>query len=397
MERAVAGTVIASAVRTPIGAFGGALSLVPAPKLAAVAVRAAVERAGVAPDRVDEVFMGCVLTAGLGQAPARQAALYAGLPESVRCTTVGKVCGSGLESVILGDRAIRCGDADVVVAGGMESMSRAPYLLPEVRRGQRMGHGRLIDSMIGDGLWDPYNDFHMGSAAELCAREKGISREEQDAHAAESYRRALAAIEAGTFAAEIVPVEVKDGKGRVTIVDTDEEPARGRLDRIPTLRPAFERDGTVTAANASSISDGAAALLLLSSERAEELGVRPLARIVAHAGHAQDPAWFTTAPAYAIEKALARAGLSVGDIDLFEINEAFSVVSCAVVRQLGLDPDRVNVHGGAVALGHPIGASGARILVTLIHALRRRGGGRGVASLCIGGGEALAVVVEAEA
>ncbi len=387
-------TVIAGAARTPIGSFGGALSTVPAPRLGAAAIREALARARVNSTDVDEVYMGCVLTAGVGQAPARQAALHAGLPIGVRCTTVGKVCGSGLKSVMLADQAIRCRDAEIVVAGGMENMSLAPYLLPRARWGYRMGHGTITDSMVGDGLWDPYNDYHMGNAAELCARERNVSREEQDALAAESYRRALAAIEEGRFREEIVPVEVPRPKGDPLIVETDEEPGRGRLDRMPVLRPAFEEDGTVTAANASSINDGAAALVLLSAERAESLNVRPIARVVSQAGHAQEPEWFTTAPAYAIEKALARAGLTIADIDLFEINEAFSVVSCAVSRMLGLDPARVNVNGGAVALGHPIGASGARILVTLLYAMQQRDARRGVASLCIGGGEAVALVVE---
>ncbi|RMF22233.1 MAG: acetyl-CoA C-acetyltransferase [Deltaproteobacteria bacterium] len=390
-------TIIAGAARTAIGSFGGALSRVPAPRLGAAAIAEAVRRAGVPPADVDEVYMGCVLTAGAGQAPARQAALYAGLPKSVRCTTVGKVCGSGLKSVMLGDQAIRCGDAEVVVAGGMENMSMAPYLLPQARSGHRMGHGALRDSMILDGLWDPYNDFHMGNAAELCAREKSVSREEQDAFAAESYRRALEAIEQGLFSDEIAPVEVPGRKGETLRIDRDEEPGRGSIERIPSLRPAFDKSGTVTAANASSINDGAAALVLTSAARARSLGLRPLARIVAQAGHAQDPAWFTTAPVYAIEKVLAKAGLTTADIDLFEINEAFSVVSCAVNRMLDLDPARVNVAGGAVALGHPIGASGARILVTLLYAMRRRNARRGLASLCIGGGEAVAVVVEREA
>ena len=387
-------TVIGGAARTPIGSFGGALSTIPAPRLGAVAIGDAPARGKVAAPSSEESYRGCVLTAGGGQPPARQAALHAGLPESARCPTVGKVCGSGLKSVMLGDQAIRCGDAEVVVAGGMENMSLAPYVLPQARSGYRMGNGALLDTMILDGLWDPYNNYHMGNAAELCASEKEVSREEQDAFAAESYRRALAAIEEGRFRDEIVAVEVPQRKGDPRIVVTDEEPARGRIDRIQSLRPAFDQQGTVTAANASSINDGAAALVLVSSERAGRLGLRPLGRIVAQASHAQEPAWFTTAPAYAIEKALAKAELTTDDIDLFEINEAFSVVSCAVNRMLGLDPARVNVNGGAVALGHPIGASGARILVTLLYAMEQRGARRGLASLCIGGGEAVALIVE---
>ncbi|MCS6856090.1 MAG: thiolase family protein [Sandaracinaceae bacterium] len=384
---------ICSAVRTPIGAFQGVLQEVSAPELGARAIRAAVERAGLGPDEIDEVFMGNVLSAGLGQAPARQAARRAGLPDRVPATTVSKVCGSGMQAVILGARAILLGDAEIVVAGGMESMSQAPYLLPNARKGMRMGHGQVIDSMIHDGLWDPYRNWHMGNAGELCARELRISREEQDAYAESSYRRALRAQEAGEFCKEIVPVSV-EGKGGPSLVSEDEEPKRVQFAKIPTLRPVFEKEGTITAANASKINDGASALVLASGEAVHARKLEPLARLVAYGGHAQAPEWFTTAPAKAMQAACARAGLGVADIDLFEINEAFAVVALAAIRELNLDPERVNVWGGAIALGHPIGASGARILTTLIHALQRFEKKRGLASLCIGGGEALAVLVE---
>ena len=386
--------VIAAAARTPIGSFMGALSTVPGPKLGAVAIKAAVERAGIDPEQVDECIMGCVLPAGVGQAPARQAALFAGLPESTHCMTINKVCGSGLKAVMLAAQAIMCGDADVVVAGGMENMSLAPYIMPKARTGFRMGHGQVVDGMVHDGLWDPYNDFHMGNAAEICAAEKDISRERQDAFARESYLRALASQEAGKFAAEIAPVAVPQRRGDPVMVDTDEEPGKGRPDKMGKLRPAFKKDGTVTAANASSINDGAAALVLMSAKKAEKLGVKPMARLVGYATHAQAPEWFTTAPAFAIEKALTRTDLNREDIDLWETNEAFSVVSLAVEDHVGYDPEKVNIWGGAVALGHPIGGSGARIMVTLLHQLQDTDGGKGCASLCIGGGEAVAVIVE---
>jgi acetyl-CoA C-acetyltransferase len=338
--------------------------------------------------------MGCVLPAGIGQAPARQAALGAGLPQGVPCTTVNKVCGSGLKTVTLGAQAVANGDAEVVVAGGMESMSNAPYLLAKAREGLRMGHKELVDSLILDGLWDPYGNVHMGNCAELCAREQGFDRAAQDAHAAESYRRALRAQAEGKFRAEIAAVEVPQRKGPPKRVDTDEEPGRGDVAKLGALKPSFQKDGTVTAGNASSINDGAAAVVLMTRARAAQHGLEPLARIRGFAQHAQAPEWFTTAPAPAIERAIARAGLTKADIDLYEINEAFSVVSLANNKLLGIDPARVNVHGGAVALGHPIGASGARVLVTLLHAMMDRGARTGCASLCIGGGEAIAVVVE---
>ncbi len=387
--------VIVGAARTPVGSFLGSLSTVPAPRLGAVAIAEALRRAGVPGDQVDEVLMGCVLQGGIGQAPARQAAIFAGLPDSVPCTTVHKVCGSGLKTVMMAAQAVRAGDAECVVAGGMENMSLAPYALEAARTGYRMGNGQVVDLMIKDGLWDPYNDFHMGMAAEKCAAERGISREAQDAFAAESYRRAQAAIAEGRFRDEIVPVTVPQKRGDPVVVDTDEEPGRGRIDKIPTLRPAFQKDGTVTAGNASSINDGAAAVVVMSRQAAEAAGAKPLARIVAATQHAQDPAWFTTAPAYAIQALLAKTGLSKDDVDLYEINEAFAVVSLAVNEIVGLDPARVNVNGGAVAIGHPIGASGARILTTLLYAMKARGARRGVASLCIGGGEAVAMLVEA--
>jgi acetyl-CoA C-acetyltransferase len=385
--------VIVGAARTPIGSFLGALSTVSAPALGAVAIRAALERAGVAPADVDEVYMGCVLPAGLGQAPARQAALAAGLPPGVPCNTVNKMCGSGLETVILGYRAVATGDRDVVVAGGMESMSNAPYLLPKARTGARMGAFEVVDSMINDGLVDAYSHQHMGECAELCAREKGISREAQDAFAAESYRRSLAAQQAGLFQAEIAAVTVP-GRGGDTVVDSDEEPGRGSIDKLPKLRPAFQKEGTVTAGNASSINDGAAAVVLMSRAEAEKRGLPILALVVAHGHHAQAPEWFTTAPAPAIASACRKAGWEPQNVDLWEINEAFAVVSLANNQMLGLDAARVNVSGGAVALGHPIGASGARVLVSLLYGMKRTGARTGGASLCIGGGEGIALLVE---
>jgi acetyl-CoA C-acetyltransferase len=384
---------IVGAKRTPIGSYQGALSSLPAPALGAVAVQAAIEHAHVAPDQVQQVLLGNVLSAGIGQAPARQASLGAGIPNTVPCTTVSKVCGSGLEAVVLATRAILLHDADVAVAGGMEAMSRVPYYLEQARQGYRMGDGKLIDGMIKDGLWDPYNDFHMGAAGELCSREYGLDRESQDAFARESYRRALGAIESGSFRAETASVVVPARGGDVT-VSVDEEPARGKPEKFAALRPAFAKDGAITAANASSISDGAAALVLCSERAVTQHGLEPLARVVGYGGAAQAPEWFTTAPAKAIDTTLGKLGMTCADIDLWEINEAFSCVTMACSRLAGLDPERVNVNGGAVALGHPIGASGARILVTLLHALALRSLRRGLATLCIGGGEAVAVVIE---
>lgn len=385
---------IVGTARTPIGSYLGALSSLSAPKLGAVAIRAALERSRVAPDQVGEVYMGNVLSAGIGQAPARQAAIFAGLPNTVPCTTVNKVCGSGLQAVVLAAKSLLLGDAEVAVAGGMESMSNVPYYLREARSGYRMGDGKLVDGMIFDGLWDPYNDFHMGNAGELCAKEYGLTRELQDEFARESYRRALEAARSGAFAAEIVPVEVPQKKGDPLLVKEDEEPGRGDPSKFGKLRPAFTKDGTITAANASSINDGAAAVTLATEDYVKRHGLESLGRIVGWGYAAQAPEWFTTAPAKAIERTLARLGLKVSDIDLWEINEAFSCVALACTRLAGLDPRQVNVRGGAVALGHPIGASGARVLVTLLHALRDLGKRRGLATLCIGGGEAVAVVVE---
>lgn len=386
--------VIVSAARTPIGSFGGALSSLTAPQLGAVAIAEALRRAKIEGAAVDEVLMGCVLPAGVGQAPARQAAIRAGLPSSVGAVTVNKVCGSGLKTVAMAYQAIRAGDAEVVVAGGMESMSNAPYLLPKARTGYRMGNGELVDGMIHDGLWDPYNDFHMGQAGELCARERRIDRERQDAYAARSYQRAQQAIESGAFKEEIVPVEVAQKKGPALVVDQDEEPGRGNVAKLPSLRTAFAKEGTITAGNASSINDGAAALVVMSAERAGALGVTPIARIVGHSTYAHQPEWFTTAPAGAIKALLSRTGQRVEDVDQWEVNEAFAVVALANQDELGLPEDRVNVRGGAIALGHPIGCSGARILTTLLHTLKHRDERRGVASLCIGGGEGIALMVE---
>jgi acetyl-CoA C-acetyltransferase len=385
--------VILSAARTPIGAFQGSLASFPAHTLGAKALVAAIERAGLTPQEIDQVNLGCVLTAGQGQAPARQAALAAGCPVSTGAITLNKVCGSGMRAVMIAANDLRCGDYKVVAAGGMESMSQAPYLAAGVRDGLRLGHGKLIDSAIHDGLWDPYNDLHMGNCAELCAAEYKFTREEQDAFSVESYRRAKEAWEKGLFAEEIVPVSIAGKKG-ATVVDRDEEPFKVDLAKIGGLRPAFQKDGTVTAGNASKINDGAAALVLTTAAHAARLGKKPIARILAHASLAQKPEWFTTAPVGAARALLERAGIKAADVDLWEVNEAFAVVAQAFLRDLDLPADRVNVRGGAVALGHPIGSSGARIVVTLLHALRERGARLGVAAICIGGGEATAILVE---
>ena len=384
--------VVVSAARTPLGSFHGALSSVHAAKLGAIAIKAAVERAGIDPELVEQAFMGCVLPAGLGQAPARQAVRFAGLPEHVCATTINKVCGSGLRTVMLAAQEIMCGNAEVVIAGGMENMSQAPYALAKARTGYRMGNGALEDLMIKDGLWDPYGDQHMGKYAEKCAAEHGISRERQDDFAAESYKRALRATAEGAFKDEIVPVEVPQRKGDPKIVDVDEEPQRFNEGKMRALRPAFVKDGTVTAGNASSINDGAAALVLMSASKAAELGLEPMAKIGAMANHANPPEWFTTAPAYCVDKALERAGLQASDIDLWEVNEAFSVVALFTQDHCGYDAANCNVNGGAVAIGHPIGASGARIFVTLLYEMQKRDAKRGLATLCIGGGEAVAVI-----
>ena len=386
--------VIASAVRTPIGTFQGAFSGLSAAELGAVAVREAVRRAGAQPEQIERVIMGNVLSAGMGQAPARQAAIKAGLPVSTGAITVNKVCGSGLQAVMFARREILVGDAQVLVAGGMESMTNAPYVLPKARSGYRMGDGTIVDSMIRDGLWDPYDDMHMGNCGDLVAQKYGFTREDQDAFAAESYRRAQAAQKEGRFKAEIVPVEVPQRRGEPLLVDADEEPSRVQLDKMGSLRPAFSKEGTVTAANASTINDGAAALVVASREAAERHGHRVLARIVDDACAAVEPKWFTIAPVHALARLYKKTGTRPGDWDLYEINEAFSGVTMAAIKEHGLDPAAVNVNGGAVSLGHPIGCSGARVLVTLIHALRDRNGRRGIATLCIGGGEAVALAVE---
>lgn len=384
---------IVSAARTPIGAFQGALSDVSAVDLGATAVRAAVERANISPELIGETYLGNVLSAGVGQAPARQAAKGGGVPDATPATTVSKVCGSGLMSVILGTKSILLGDAEIALCGGMESMTNAPYLLPNARAGYRMGDGKVVDSMVHDGLWDPYGNFHMGNAGELCAKEFGFSRASQDEFALESYKRALSAQKEGKFDAEITPVTVKSRKGDV-VVSEDEEPGRGRPDKVATLRPAFAKDGTITAANASKINDGAAALVLASKAAVEKHGLKPVAKILGYGGHAQAPEWFTTAPVGAVDAALDRTKMKVDDIDLFEVNEAFAVVTMACAQKSKIDLGKVNVHGGAVALGHPIGASGARILVTLLGALEAQKKSTGLATLCIGGGEAVAVIVE---
>jgi acetyl-CoA C-acetyltransferase len=386
-------TLIAYARRTAIGKLCGAFSQTPAPQLAATLVRDALKVTGLKGEEIDEIIMGCVLPAGIGQAPARQAALGGGLPKSVCATTINRVCGSGLKSVMLADQAIRVGDARAVLAGGMENMTLAPHILPGSRFGFKFGAAELKDHMQFDGLWDPYGNQAMGNYGDLCAREHKFSREEQDAFARQSYERARTAMESGHFAREIVPVELVSKKG-TTVVDKDEEPFSVDLAKLSTLRPAFEKDGTVTAGNASSINDGAALALLVSDQFASEKGLKPEARIVAQASFAQDPSWFTTAPIGCIKKVLDKAGLKVSDIDLFEINEAFAVVTMAAIKELKLDPSRVNPFGGAVSLGHPIGASGARILATLINGLKATGKRRGLATLCIGGGEASAVVIE---
>ena len=386
--------VIVSACRTPIGAFQGILSSLSGPELGSIAIKEALSRAGITGKDVSEVIMGEVLPAGVGQAPARQASMRAGIPNTVPCLTINKVCGSGLKAVMLAAQAIMVGDADVVVAGGMESMSNAPYLLPKARTGYRLGHGELIDSMIKDGLWDAHNDFHMGTAAELCAKECNVPRETQDEFSINSYKKALDAQKNGYFKDEIVPVEIPQRKDDPVLVAEDEEPKRANFEKMPTLRPVFQKDGTVTAANASSINDGAAACVVMSKDRAERLGMEPLGTIVAQASAAKAPEWFTMAPADAINLVLDKANLELEDIDLFEVNEAFAVVNLAVGKELGIDLDKMNVHGGAVALGHPIGASGTRILTTLLYAMKRHNRKRGLATLCIGGGEASAVVVE---
>jgi acetyl-CoA C-acetyltransferase len=386
--------VICSAARTPIGSFQGVLSPLSASDLGAVVVREAIKRAAAKPDHVERVFMGNVLSAGMGQAPARQCVIKADLPVSTGAITLNKVCGSGLQAVMFARREILVGDADVIVAGGMESMTNAPYIMPQARSGYRMGNGQILDSMIHDGLWDPYDNVHMGVCGDAVAAKYKFTREDQDKFAADSYRRALAAQKEGRFKQEIVPVSVPQKRGEPLLVDADEEPGRGNIEKLPGLRSSFQKDGTITAGNASSLNDGGAAVVLMSADEAKRRGAPVLARIVASGYHAQAPEWFTTAPAPAIEKALAKAGWKASQVDLWEINEAFAVVSIANNQLLGVDPAKVNVWGGAVALGHPIGASGARILVTLLGAMLDGSAKRGLATLCIGGGEAVAVVVE---
>jgi acetyl-CoA C-acetyltransferase len=385
--------VIVAAVRTPVGSFGGSLAAFSATQLGGLAIKAAVEKAGLKPENIQEVYMGNVLSANLGQAPATQAAKFAGLPD-LPATTINKVCASGTKAIMLAAQSIALGQNDVVVAGGMESMSNVPFYLDKARNGYRLGHGQITDGLVKDGLWDVYNDYHMGSAAELCAETCNISREAQDNFAIESYKRAQAAQTAGKFNSEIVPVEVKDRKGEITLINNDEEPTAVKFDKIPGLKPVFKKDGTVTAANASTLNDGAAALVLMSATKAQEMGIKPLAKILAYADAQQAPEWFTTAPSKAIPLALQKANLTTNDVDFFEINEAFSVVSLANNQELGLKEDQVNVNGGAVAIGHPLGASGARIVVTLLSVLAQNNGKIGVAGICNGGGGASAIVIE---
>lgn len=385
--------IIAAAKRTPVGSFNGVLSGVTAPQLGSTAIKALLEETQINPELVDEVILGNVLSAGQGQAPARQAAIYAGLPVKTEALTINKMCGSGLKAIMLAQQAIATGDAEIIIAGGMESMTNAPYLLSNARNGYRLGNGALQDSIILDGLTDVYNNIHMGLCAEACAKDFSMTREELDAFATESYKRAIEAQKSGKFEAEIVPVKIKSKSGE-TVIMKDEEPERVNFEKIPTLRTAFDKSGVVTAANASKLNDGAAAVLLMSEEKAKELGLKPMVEMVAQSSAAKAPIEFTTAPADAINKVLKKANMSLGDIDLFEINEAFAVVSLAVNKLLGLTPDKVNVNGGAIALGHPIGASGARIAVTLIHEILRRGSQYGLATLCIGGGEASAVIIK---
>jgi len=386
-------TVIVSAKRTAVGSFGGILTSFSASQLGSIAIKSVLEDSKISPDSVDEVIMGNVLTAGLGQAPARQAALFSGLSEKTECLTINKMCGSGLKAVMLAHQAIFSEDAEIIIAGGQESMSNAPYLLPNARFGYRLGDGQITDSLIKDGLWDVYNNIHMGSCAEKCAKDFSFTREELDEFAINSYRKALNAQKSGRFNDEIIKITQKSKMGE-TIIDKDEEPAKVKFDKIPTLKPVFDKNGVVTAANASSINDGAAAVLVMSEKKALELGFVPLFEIVAQSSAAKAPMEFTTVPADAISKVLKKANLNISDIDLFEINEAFAVVSLAVNKILNLDNSRVNVNGGAVAIGHPIGASGARILVTLIYEMKKRNSKYGLASLCIGGGEASALIIK---
>jgi len=386
--------VIVSAVRTPMGSFGGALSSVPATALGAAAIKGALEKAGLSADAVEEVYMGNVLQANVGQAPARQAAMAAGIGNQVPCTTINKVCSSGMKAIMMGAQAIKAGDVEIIVAGGMEDMSAVPHYLPTGRTGVKLGDISLVDGLVKDGLTDVYNAQHMGVCAELCAEEHQFTREDQDAFALESYRRSAAAWDGGKFANEVVPVAVPQRRGDAIVVDTDEEYTKVNTDKVPQLRPVFKKDGTVTAANASTLNDGASAVVLMSASKAAELGLDPIARITGYADAAQEPEWFTTAPAKALPKALAKAGITMDAVDFFEFNEAFSVVGLANMKLLGLDAAKVNVHGGAVSLGHPLGASGARIITTLIGVLQQNGGKIGAAAICNGGGGASALVLE---
>lgn len=385
---------LVSGARTPVGSFSGMLSSFTAPQLGSIAIKEAIKRANIKPESIDEVIMGCILQGGQGQAPARQASLGAGIPPSVSCMTINKVCGSGLKSAMIGANEIMLGESEIVVAGGMESMTNAPYFLDNARSGYRMGNNKIIDLMVHDGLWDPYSNMHMGNIGEICAKELNITREMQDEFARHSYEKALDAIKNSYLKDQIVPVELKDKKGNVTLINEDEEPKKVNFDKAGTLRPAFAKDGTITAFNASKINDGAGAAVLMSDEKAKELGVKPMVKIIAQATHSQDPNWFTTAPAYAIEKVCKKAGIKKEDIDLFEVNEAFAVVALAVNQVAGLDNSKVNVTGGAIAFGHPIGMSGSRLLITLAYNLKRLNKRYGIASLCIGGGEAVAVIIE---
>ena len=387
-------SVIVSAVRTPIGAFQGNLSSLSASDLASICIKDILDQTGIQTDQINEVILGNVLSAGQGQAPARQATLKSGCPDSVEALTINKMCGSGLKAVMLADQAIRCGDADLILAGGMESMSNAPYLLNDARAGKKLGHSKVIDSMIHDGLWDAYNDKHMGNCAEMLAKDRNYSREAQDEYAIESYNRAQQATTDGIFQTEIVPVVISQRKGEPLVIDEDEEPAKARFEKIPALKPAFDKDGTITAANASKLNDGAAVMLITSEENAKDLGLKPLVRIIEQASASHQPEWFTTAPSKAIGKVLNKAGLKANDIDLWEVNEAFAVVAMAAIEDYSIQYENVNIYGGAVALGHPIGASGARILTTLINGMHRQNVDRGLATLCIGGGEASALIVE---
>jgi acetyl-CoA C-acetyltransferase len=386
--------IIAAAVRTPLGSWGGALKDFTATRLGAIAIKAAIERAGIKPEDVDEVLMGCVLQANLGQAPARQASRFAGLPDNVICTTVNKVCASGMKAVSQGAQAILLGDADIVVAGGMESMTNVPFYNPKQRWGSKFGDTGMVDGLAHDGLTDVYHNYAMGNAAELCAGECGITREDQDAFAVESYKRSQQAWNEGRFNDEVVPVEIPQRSGAPLVVDKDEEPWRVNFEKIAGLRPAFTKEGTVTAANASTMNDGAAALVLMSAEKAKELGIKPIAKIRSYADAEQAPEWFTTTPSIAVPKAVEKAGLKMEDVDFFELNEAFAVVGVENIRRMKLKPEQVNVHGGAVSLGHPLGASGARILVTLLGVLKQQGGKIGAAGICNGGGGASAMVLE---